>query len=329
MGQHLVRRVRQDQRQSALRSGRRQHALDHPHRRGCCVRHAQRRRPDRQMGQRRTALGHDAVRRLERQQLPAVRRRVADRRCDRRLEPVCVPVHQLPGLSEGRRLVGRVLRDLQHVPGRQDLHGRRPLRLRPHEHARRQRRDPGVRAALLELRWRAAGRPGRCFSDRTGRPELHPGLRQQLPAARPVALHTELHDRHGDDQRDADRHPGRGVHADGLGAPAGHDAQARLAVGPPDVPPRLSLPRWGRVADRLARGERGLEWPGCGALVRDPEPELGRAGPRPARDLCARHHAVAVDEHGRHRRRRQHGLRLQHLEQHELPVTRGRDPRRR
>ena len=73
-------------------------------------------RPDRRPLGDQPVLGHDDA-------VPAVRRRLADRRSDRRLLPVLVLVrHQrVPGLPEDGRLARRVLRDLQHVQRRAPL----------------------------------------------------------------------------------------------------------------------------------------------------------------------------------------------------------------
>ena len=47
--------------------------------------------------------------------VPPVRRRLDERRSDRHVLPLRVPVLELPRLSEARRLAGRLLHDLQHV----------------------------------------------------------------------------------------------------------------------------------------------------------------------------------------------------------------------
>ena len=114
---------------------------------------------------------HDAV--------PAMRRRLADLRRDRRLVSLLVLVRQrVPGLSEDGRLARCVLRDVQHVH-RQLVLGLQALRLQPERDADRRRRDAAVLPAVIELRRRAAVRSRRIDRAARGRAELHAQLRHE------------------------------------------------------------------------------------------------------------------------------------------------------
>ena len=81
-----------------------------------------------------------------------VRRGLHVRRRDRHLQPVLLPVHQLPELPEAVDVARHVLHHVQHVhPGRR-VHRRRDLRDGPGQDADRRRRVAAVLHDVLHLR---------------------------------------------------------------------------------------------------------------------------------------------------------------------------------
>ena len=141
---------------AGLRAGADEHALERLRRR---LPDEQRRRRDGRVRPARRPLGHQPVL-GQHDAVPAVRRRLDDRRPDRRVLPLLVPVRELPRLPEARRLAGRVLHDLQHVHATATTFaGAGGLRLRPREDAgrRRPRRSSASRSSTRVRR--PAARP--------------------------------------------------------------------------------------------------------------------------------------------------------------------------
>ena len=231
----------------------------------------------------------------------------------------CLPVHRLQRLPQGRRLARRLLHLLQHVQRRGHGLPRRPRvrpRPEPDDHRRGHPGRPSVLPALDELRRPAARRPRRRAPTARGRAQLLRGLRRRnvlqlwkfhvdwaTPANSTFTGPTNIA---GDRLQ-------RGLRRRHLHPAAEHDAAARLARRPPDVPPGLPQLRHPRVAGHQPLGDRRARPPRACAGTSSATP-AGTPTRLPAGHLLARRD-LPLDGLDRHGPAGQHAAGLQRLEQ--------------
>ena len=205
-------------------------------------------------------------------------------------------LHGLQRLPEGRRVARRLLPHLQHVQRRRHgLPGRAVCALDRNQMITAAGTPGAIQCFQLSHHVRRAAAVGpRRRDPAAGRlAELHGGLRRRgqqrpepLEVPRGLDQLGQLHP-HRPDQ-DHDRGLLAGLRRRHLHPAAGHDAAARLARRPPDVPPGLPQLRLLRVAGGEPLGDRRDDGLGR-ALVRGAQPgrhahrSSSRARSRPTR----------------------------------------------
>ena len=239
----------------ALRAGADEHALERLRRR---LPDEQRRRPDRPVRQARQPLDHQPVLGVV-DAVPSVRRRLDDRRPDRLVLPLLVPVRDFPDYPKLGVWPDAYYMTFNMFNARAPFLGPEGLRVRPRE-------DADGQAATQQCFTLSTSYGGLLPSDVDG-PDAAAGRRAELRLelrhehARPLEVPRRLddageHHAHRPDQRS--RSPRSAPPA--AAAPASRSRgrpEARLARRPPHVPARVPQLRRPRVARRQPQRRAG------------------------------------------------------------------------